>query len=188
VVLYETREKESSMAGDLATLDDIGRVLEGAGYVLERAELAGMQALLAESAYALVGCVELADWTDFSQHVSDAQAALTRVAGEARSVCSSEVYLVLHVRSMATDTIDYAALQAAETDTRRTRTLVRAAVRPSALDRALRPLLPLCPGAVFDLVEPLRQLRDELRELALEDRVADTAIEAFREQNEVRVP
>lgn len=177
-----------AMAGELANLDDIGRVLEGAGYVLERAELAGVQALLAESADALVGCVELAGWTDFSQRCGEVQAALTLLAGEAPSVRGREVYLVLHVRAKATDHAAYAALKDAVPDTRQARKLVRVAVPRSALDRALRPLLPLRPGAVFDLVEPLRQLREELRELALDDHVADTAIEAFREQNEVRVP
>jgi hypothetical protein len=68
------------MAGDLASLDDIGLVLEAAGYALERAELAGLRALLAESAYALVGCVGLADWTDFSEHVTEAQNALGRAS------------------------------------------------------------------------------------------------------------
>jgi hypothetical protein len=188
------------MAGDLASLDDIGLVLEGAGYALERAELAGLRALLAESAYALVGCVELANWTDFSAHVAEAQSALGRVAGEpisARgadpirgtdSLRGSDLYLVLHVRSKATDLADYAALQGAEADTRHTRTLVRVAVTPAELDRALRPLLPLRLGAVFDLAEPLQQLHDELLELGLDERVADTAVEVFCEEEAVRVP
>jgi hypothetical protein len=193
------------MAGDLASLDDIGLVLEGAGYALERAELAGLRALLAESAYALVGCVELANWTDFSAHVAEAQSALGRVAGgrvagepiSARgadpirgtdSLRGSDLYLVLHVRSKATDLADYAALQGAEADTRHTRTLVRVAVTPAELDRALRPLLPLRLGAVFDLAEPLQQLHDELLELGLDERVADTAVEVFCEEEAVRVP
>jgi hypothetical protein len=200
------------MAGDLASLDDIGLVLEGAGYALERAELAGLRALLAESAYALVGCVELADWTDFSEHVTEVQSALGRVAGESLSALGTDptrgrdpmrgtdpmrdadsmrgrdLYLVLHVRSKATELADYAALQGAEADTRHTRTLVRVAVTPAELDRALRPLLPLRLGAVFDLAEPLRQLHDELLELGLEERVADIAVEAFCEEEAVRVP
>jgi len=59
---------------------------------------------------------------------------------------------------------------------------------PAELDRALRPLLPLRLGAVFDLAEPLRQLHDELLELGLEERVADIAVEAFCEEEAVRVP
>jgi hypothetical protein len=185
------------MTGDLASLDDIGLVLEAAGYALERAELAGLRALLAESSYALVGCVELADWTDFSQHVTEAQSALGRrgrVAGEPLSargadpVRGRDLYLVLHVRSKAADLVDYAALQEAEADTRHTRTLVRVAVTPAELDRALRPLLPLRLGAVFDLAEPLQQLHDELLELGLDERVADTAVEVFGEEEAVRVP
>ncbi len=187
------------MAGDLASLDDIGLVLEAAGYVLERGELAGLRALLAESSYALVGCVELAGWTDFTQHVSEAQSALRRVAREpvagvplsARGsdpIRGRDLYLVLHVRSKATELADYAALQEAEADTRDTRTLVRVAVTPAELDRALRPLLPLRLGAVFDLAEPLQQLHDELLQLGLEERVADTAVEAFCEEEAVRVP
>lgn len=179
---------EKATPGDPASLDDIGRVLEGAGYALERTELAGLQALLAESAYALVGCVELAGWTDFSQHVSDVQSALGRVAGGAPPECGRDLYLVLHVRSKATSPADYAALQAAEADPRHMRTLVRVAVTPPELDRALRPLLPLRLDAVFDLGEPLRQLHDELLELGLEDRVADTAVEVFCEEEAVRVP
>jgi hypothetical protein len=193
------------MARDLASLDDIGLVLEAAGYALERAELAGLRALLAESSYALVGCVELADWTDFSQHVTEAQSALGRVArgrvaGEPLSargadpvrgrdpIRGRDLYLVLHVRSKAADLVDYAALQEAEADTRHTRTLVRVAVTPAELDRALRPLLPLRLGAVFDLAEPLQQLHDELLELGLDERVADTAVEVFGEEEAVRVP
>jgi hypothetical protein len=172
------------MARDLASLDDIGLVLEAAGYALERAELAGLRALLAESSYALVGCVELADWTDFSQHVTEAQRALGRT-GPARG---RDLYLVLHVRSKATELADYAALQTAEADTRHMRTLVRVAVTPAELDRALRPLLPLRLSAVFDLAEPLQQLHDELLELGLEERVADTAVEIFGEEEAVRVP
>jgi hypothetical protein len=172
------------MTGDLASLDDIGLVLEAAGYALERAELAGLRALLAESSYALVGCVELADWTDFSQHVTEAQSAL----GRTRPARGRDLYLVLHVRSKATELADYAALQGAEADTRHTRTLVRMAVTPAELDRALRPLLPLRLGAVFDLAEPLQQLHDELLELGLEERVADTAVEIFGEEEVVRVP
>jgi hypothetical protein len=99
-----------------------------------------------------------------------------------------DLYLVLHVRSKATELADYAALQGAEADTRHTRTLVRVAVTPAELDRALRPLLPLRLGAVFDLAEPLRQLHDELLELGLEERVADIAVEAFCEEEAVRVP
>jgi hypothetical protein len=183
----------SSMARDLASLDDIGMVLEAAGYVLERAELAGLRALLAESSYALVGCVELADWTGFSAHVSEVQSALGR-AGEHLSargrdpMRGRDLYLVLHVRSKATGLADYAALQAAEADTRHTRTLVRVAVTPPELDRALRPLLPLRLGAVFDLADPLQQLHHELLELGLEERVADTAVEVFCEEEAVRVP
>jgi hypothetical protein len=184
------------MARDLASLDDIGLVLEAAGYALERAELAGLRALLAESSYALVGCVELADWTDFSGHVSEVQSALGRVARGPLSARGRDpmptrgrdLYLVLHVRSRATELADYAALQGAEADTRRTRTLVRVAVTPAELDRALRPLLPLRLGAVFDLAEPLQQLHDELLELGLEERVADTAVEIFCEEEAVRVP
>jgi hypothetical protein len=92
------------------------------------------------------------------------------------------------VRSKATELADYAALQGAEADTRHTRTLVRVAVTPAELDRALRPLLPLRVGAVFDLAEPLQQLHDELLELGLEERVADTAVEIFGEEEAVRVP
>jgi hypothetical protein len=187
VVVGEDDVKKAT-SGDPASLDDIGRVLEGAGYVLECTELAGLRALLAESAYALVGCVELTGWTDFSQRCTDAQAALMRVAGEAPPACGRDLYLVLHVRSKPTGPADYAALQTAEADPRHTRTLVRVAVRPPELDRALRPLLPLRLDAVFDLVEPLQQLHDELLELGLEDRVADTAVEVFCEEEAVRVP
>jgi len=196
------------MTGDLASLDDIGLVLEGAGYALERAELAGLRALLAESSYALVGCVELADWSGFAAHVAEAQSALGRVAGEPLSargrdpmrgadsmrgrdpmpMRGRDLYLVLHVRSKATELADYAALQGAEADTRHTRTLVRVAVTPAELDRALRPLLPLRLGTVLDLAEPLQQLHDELLELGLEERVADTAVEVFCEEEAVRVP
>jgi hypothetical protein len=171
----------------VARLGDITELLEGADYEVEHSRLAELPAILAESPYAVVGCIELADWTDFSQNIADVQTALTHAADEVPSVCSRDLYLVVHVLTKPSSLAEYAALAAAAADTQYVRKLVRVAINTSGLDRALRALLPLRPATAFDLVEPLQQLRDELRALELEDRVADAAIDGFREQNEVRV-
>lgn len=71
------------MARRAAKLDDFERGLRDGGYSVALTELAGYQALLGETPYALVGCVSFSDWRDLEERVFDLQAALTRVAAEA---------------------------------------------------------------------------------------------------------
>ena len=172
----------------VAGLGDFAELLEGADYEVKYSQLAGLPAIIAESPYTVVGCIELADWAGFSQRVLDAQATLTQAAEEIPSVCSRDLYLVVHVLREPSSLVEHAALAAAEANTQYARKLVRVAVSASELDRALRALLPLRPAPRFDLVEPLQRLRDELRALELEDSVADPAIDGFRERNDVRIP
>jgi hypothetical protein len=78
-----------------------------------------------------------------------------------------------------------------ESDTRYARKFVRVTLPandPLALERALRPLLPLHEAPRFDQVDPLAALREELRELAIPDSVAEAAISSFIVTNEVTVP
>jgi hypothetical protein len=56
-----------------------------------------------------------------------------------------------------------------------------------AVDRALRPLLPLRPTPQFDLGEPLDALRSELYALNAPDDLVDIAIASFQSDSTVTV-
>jgi hypothetical protein len=84
-----------------------------------------------------------------------------------------------------------AIVEEIEADTRYARKFVRVVIPsddPEALEKALRPLLPLHPAPEFDLVEPLEALRTELYELDISHEVADAALNAFSQNDEVVVP
>jgi hypothetical protein len=170
-----------------ATFDDMDAVLTNAGYTVVRSELAGTRALLAETPYSFVGVVEIDGWEDLTERVSDLQAALTHTVEEVPSARDWDLYLVIHVLKRPTNPVHQGVAGKLEADTRYTRKLVRVAIAPAQLDRALRPLLPLRPAAQFDLVEPLNEMRKELQELKLDDKIADAAVAAFRRDEEVQV-
>jgi hypothetical protein len=172
-----------------APLTDVADVLEGAGYSIAFRDLAGVEAVLGETPYALVACVQLDDWEHLEERVFDIQAALTRVADEAPSARGWDLYLVIHVAILASEPGHRAAAEAVEGDTRYARKLVRVAVpKGPALDSALRPLLPLRPPADLDLGDPMTHVREELHTLRVADAVADVAVESFRRTEEVQVP
>lgn len=173
---------------DLARLPDVAELLRAAGYTLATRELAGCEAVLGETPYALVACVELEDWDTLAERVFDVQAALTRVADEAPSARAWDLYVVALVLMPAREAAQRALVEAIEADTRYARKFVHVAVHRNGLDRALRPLLPLRALIGLEIRDPLGELRDELRALNIPDDVADVAVNAFKRTDTVEVP
>jgi len=179
------------MIARLAHLGDLASALQGGGYLVEPGELGGEHALLAENPYALVGCIEADTCDDLATRVSDAQAALTQLAAKAPSPRKWDLYLLVHVLAPPADREAEALIETLEADTRYARKFVRVAIdldSSNALDRALRPLLPLRPPAELELSDPLGELRSELLELDVPENVAAAALEGFGRVGEVRVP
>jgi hypothetical protein len=175
----------------LASLADLGAALEEAGYRVAPTQLGERAAVLAESPYALVALIEVASCATLAEDVGDAQAALTRVAAEAPSARSWDLYLVLHVLTVSNDPADDLLIEEVEADTRYVRKFVRVAIdalERSAVDRALRALLPLRPMPQFDLADPLDALRTELYALDAPKDLVDTAIASFQNNMTVSVP
>ena len=176
--------------GTTAQLGTFAKVLGEAGYAVELRELASQDVLLAESPYALVAVMEATAWDGLVEHVSDVQASLTKLAETAPSVRRWDLYLFVHVTVSSGDPTEDIIAEEIESDTRYARKFVRAVLPADdveALDRALRPLLPLRSPAAFDLSEPLDAVRRELRELKLPDQLADAAIDSFMQGKEVKV-
>jgi hypothetical protein len=174
-------------ASKLAVLADAESLLAGAGYVIGPAELAGIPAIIGESPYALIGCVELTDWDELDERIFDVQSALTQVAAEAPSARNWDLYVVALVHSEGPDAVHRAIVESIEADTRYARKFVRAGVRREGLERALRPLLPLRPPAGLELADPIGELRMELHELDVDDADADAALASFRRDRVVDV-
>jgi hypothetical protein len=172
----------------LAHKDDVAAMLHEAGYTIAVRELAGERAVLAETPYALVGCVELADWESLTEHVFDIQAALTRVAAEAPSALAWDLYLIALLRTPPPSPTASATVEAIESDTRYTRKFVHATLAVDALDRALRPLLPLRAPVEISLGEPLEDLLHELLDLDVDERVARAAMQSFKDKDAVEIP
>lgn len=175
------------MSSELAHGEDVAGVLQTAGYDMATRELAGHQAFLGETRYALIACVEFESWDRLDENVFDVQGALTKLAQEAPSARSWDLYVVALVLVPPSDAADRALAERIEADTRYARKFVRIAVARSELDRALRPLLPLRPPADLGIGDPLLELRAELLSLSVEDDVADRALEAFRQNETVDV-
>jgi hypothetical protein len=163
-------------------------MLRDAGYQLESRELAGVDAVLAETPYALVACIELDGWRHLDERVFDIQSALTRVAEESPSARAWDLYLVILVLASVRDASDRAAAESIEADTRYARKFVRFDVSKNALDQALRSLMPLRPPAALELSDPLGELRKELRSLRVADDIIDVAVDSFRRNDAVEVP
>lgn len=175
----------------VATLGEFGEVLADGGFRIVDFDFRSTErAILAESPYALVGCMEVDDWSALRQDVEDFQAELTRIAAQPLSARRWDLYVVTHVRARAGGPADESLAESIEADTRYARKFVRVALPPdrSALERALRPLLPLHSMPEFDGFEPLEAIRQELRALAVPDDLADEALDAFAQTNEVSVP
>src|SRR3954449_185604 len=105
-------------ASAIAQRSDVARVLEAAGYELQQRRLAECDAIVATTLYALIGCIELGNWSDFYVRVFDAQADLTEVAEEAPSARSWDLYLVVLVHQAASTAEQRALAEAIEGDTR----------------------------------------------------------------------
>lgn len=173
---------------ELARLPDVEKLLRAGGYQLATQELAGATAVLAESPYALVACVEFADWDKLDERIFDVQGALTRFASTAPSARNWDLYVVALVLTPTHEAANRALAEAIEADTRYARKFVRVAVRQDTLDRALRPLLPLRPPADLAIRDPLAELRAELQTLDVADDLADMAVDTFRRDDRVDVP
>jgi hypothetical protein len=171
----------------LASVEGVAQALQEAGYTVAAGQLAGEQAVLAETPYALVGCVELVDWDGLEERVFDIQAALTRVAEEAPSALAWDLYLITLLRTPPPSPAAAASVEAIENDTRYTRKFVHAALPADALDRALRPLLPLRAPVAISLGDPLEDLLNELFELDVDERVARTAVQSFKDHDAVEI-
>jgi hypothetical protein len=172
----------------VAGLADFAAVLESAGYRIAPTQLGERKAVLAESPYALVALIEVASCASLPEDVGDAQAALTRIAAEAPSARSWDLYLMLHVLTVSNDPADDLLIEEVEADTRYVRKFVRVAIDAldlDAIDRALRPLLPLRPMPQFDVADPLDALRAELYALDAPKDLVDAAITSF--QNDMTV-
>ena len=177
---------------DFASLNDFADVLRSSGYeVAFRSFAASERVLLAESPYALVCCFEASQWGDLSQRVSDVQAELTQLAAGAPSPRRWDLYVVVHMLTRPPGPAEEALAEALEADTRYARKFIRVTIPQGDLEPleiALLPLLPLRPAPEFDLVEPVEVLRRELYDLNVPHDVADAALAAFSQNDEVAVP
>lgn len=180
------------MATKLATLEEIGAALADGGFnVSIRPFRTADEAVIAESPYAVVGCIESNDWATLRRYVEDFQAELTQLSSRPPSVRRWDLYIVVHVLSRAKGPVDEYLLEAIEADTHYARKFVRVALPQGdrgVLERALRPLLPLRDVPQFDRFDPLVALREELRQLDVPDSVADAALASFAQTDDVTVP
>lgn len=176
-------------SGDVLT--EFAKVLEANGYSVDYSEFPSVgRVLLAETPDALVCCFHTEDWGSLLRDVSDAQASLTQLAAKAPSARRWDMYLLVHLPGKPPGLLEEAAVEAIEADTSFMRKFVRMGVvfRDSkAVERALRPLLPLQSVPAFDIMDPLDLIRTELRELDIAEEIADTAIASFQLSNEVSV-
>lgn len=168
-----------------ASRKEMARVLEEAGYELQEAMLAERAASIAVTPYAVVACVELEDFENLEQHVSDLQAELTELAQEAPSARSWDLYLIVLLARSAQDADQRSLIEAIESDTAYTRKFIHAGLVAEELDQALRPLLPLRPAAKLKINDPLAELRSELLAVGVERPTVEEAISSFESENEV---
>jgi len=179
----------TAMMGHL--LHGFARVLEDAGYVVRHQVIGDLDnVLMAESAYAIIACFESDTWAELEQKCYDVQAALTQYASDDSGPRRWDLYVVVHMTEPSSGDADDAAIERIEADTRYARKFVRVVVDQEdelAIERALRPLLPLRPRVEMQLVDPLDALRSELYGLDIEHPVVDEALESFREREEVVV-
>lgn len=174
-------------SSELARLPDVARLLSAAGYDVATHDLASASAVLAETPYALVACVEFTDWENLDEHVFDVQGALTQFASDSPSARNWDLYVVALLLTPAAEAANRALAEEIEGDTRYARKFVRVAVSQDDLDRALRPLLPLRPPADLAIRDPLEELREELETLNVADDLADVAVDSFRRDERVEV-
>lgn len=172
---------------ELAQLSDVEGQLSAAGYVVQRRKLANTDLLLGESPYALVACFELDGWEQLEETTFEVQTEMTRIAAGDSAGRMWDIYVVAFVRAPAANADQAALREAIEGDTRYARKLVRAAVPRGALERALRPLLPLHEPMGLELADPLYELRGELHALPVANEIADVALAAFASTDSVEI-
>src|SRR5438552_8901801 len=146
------------MATLVATLGQISAILADGGFrISEHVFRSVDQAVLAESPYAVVGCMETNDWASLRRQVEDFQAELTRVTAGPSSPRRWDLYIVVHVLVRPKGPAEESLVEALEADTHYARNFVRMALPHGdrdALERALRPLLPLRDAPLFDRFDP----------------------------------
>ncbi|MHB1537003.1 MAG: hypothetical protein ACYCUM_08845 [Solirubrobacteraceae bacterium] len=174
-------------ARELAQLSDVEGKLREAKYDVQRRQLAKTDVLLGESPYALVACFELDGWEQLEETIFDVQTEMTRIAAGDSAGRMWDIYVVAFVHAPAANAAQTALREAVEADTRYARKLVRAAVPREALDRALRPLLPLREPMGLELADPLDELRGELHALPVANEIADVALAAFASTDSVEI-
>jgi hypothetical protein len=172
----------------IAQLEDLADALAEGGYTVELRRLGDQTVLLGETLYALVACMETDDWAELERRVYDTQAELTRFAAMAPSPRIWDLYLFVHLTTTPPSAAEESIAETIEADTHYVRKLVRVAIdanKEGAIDRALRPLLPMRPTPQFDIAEPVELLRRELRELELPDEIANAALDDFQRGKEI---
>jgi hypothetical protein len=163
-------------------------VFEAGGYVVETVQLEDVgNALLAETAYALVSVIE-AEWESLEDRIAAAQASLTTVAAEYPSARRWDLYVVAAVPPPATPLHD-TIRETIENDTHYARkfVVVGAADKVSA-ERAVRALLPLQPPADIPQVDALDAIRAGLDDEGVDTALTEAALAAFRSRSEVHIP
>lgn len=176
----------------LAELRDIERALRDSGYQTTVTTLGRFsRILLAENPYALLAAFETETWEGLLPDVADVQAELTQIAATAeRAAIRWDLYVFVHVRTPGLHSVPADTVEAIESDTRYARKFVRVNLlrEAPALDRALRPLLPLRPSLKLDPVDPLVLVRSELLKSDVPPNIVEQALRSFRESGEVRLP
>jgi hypothetical protein len=171
------------------SLDPLARVLSSGGFAVDTVDLRGLgPCLLAETPHALVLCAACG-WETLSETVEEAQATLTNLAAKHPSARSWDLYVVLSIERSATEAEELFREQV-EHDTRYARKFVLAgpANNERAVERALRPLLPLRVPPTVRLSDPLDVVRTELLNDGADPTMVDSALTSFRATGEVDIP
>jgi hypothetical protein len=170
------------MTHNLAELQDLAGVLEDADFQCEILTLGRFaRILVGENPYCVLAILDASTHDDLRQMMSDAQAELTQLTLRNRPTSIRwDLYVVMHLRTEG-GVVDPDLIEAIESDTKYTRKFVRVDIRreQSAIDRALRPFLPLRPAARIQAVDPIELLRAELMEQGLGAELTDSALASF---------
>jgi hypothetical protein len=170
------------------TLESVARVLSRGRFDVDRLDLRGLgTCLLAETPHALVLCL-VGDWDTLAATVDEAQAILTNLAAQHPSPRSWDLYLVVCVQRTANEAQELLR-EDLEHDTRYARKFVLAG-RPAedaAVERALRPLLPLRQAPSMELTDPLESVRSELLAHGADPDLVDKAMKSYRATGDIKI-
>jgi hypothetical protein len=170
-------------------LEPFARVLRTGGFRVDGLEPERLgPSLVAETPHALVLCTRCT-WETLEATVDEAQAELTHLSARHPSARSWDLYLVVSIAQSA-DEAHEIQRERVEHDTRYARKFVVAGptTDDEALQRALRPLLPLRPTDSVHLDDPLAAMRDQLLAGGQDAEVIERALASFRSDGEVEVP